>query len=140
MVTANNRPNPTCVRNIHTPPITNHIIFIIAVKHPGSIGLLFTSLPKGHRASIPILNVCNPKGMPITVIIMAILAAKYSRAVSNPPKTTQMMFPTVFILRFYYCFNKMMTLPGHLLPGSSRFGQVFIYIDGKILTNITVSL
>ena len=54
----------------------------------------------GQMASIPSFRLCKPNGMPMMVIIITSPAMKYSNAICSPPKTTQMMFPIVFIVSY----------------------------------------
>ena len=61
------------------------------------LSVFLTSFPKGHSASNANLIVCRPNGMPMIVIIMAILANIYSKAIPRPPKINQMILPINFI-------------------------------------------
>ena len=99
IVRQSRRPKPRCVRQIQKPPTQIQRTFITSERHPPPFPLSVTVRPKGQRARIQSFNVCNPNGMPIIVIIKTKLATRYSAAVSNPPKSNQMIFPNVFINR-----------------------------------------
>ena len=79
------------------PPTKNHSTFMNMLRQPGCDGFHFTFVPNGQMASIPSFMLCMPKGIPMMVIIKIRPAMKYSRAMCNPPKIIQMMFPNVFI-------------------------------------------
>jgi hypothetical protein len=64
---------------------------------PPSCGLSTTCEPNGHNARIPKRIVAMPKGMPMMVIISNSEETKYSTAMPNPPKMSQMMFPNIFM-------------------------------------------
>ena len=66
-------------------------------RQPLLLGISTTLLPKGHRASTPSFKVCKPNGMPMMVINSPTLETKYSMAMNNPPKTTQIIFPKIFM-------------------------------------------
>jgi hypothetical protein len=57
------------IRQIQKPPMKIQITFMTRHRQPPELPLSVTRLPKGQRASIPNFNVCNPKGIPIIVII-----------------------------------------------------------------------
>ena len=90
-------PKKIWVIHIHTPPTKNQMTFISRLRHPCCCSFSLTWEPKGHRARMPSLKLCNPNGMPIMVIIKASPPIRYSMAICSPPKITQMMFPSVFI-------------------------------------------
>ena len=55
-------------------------------------------MPNGDRASFASRKCIFPHGMPMMVIIRTSPAMKYSMAVCNPPKISQIMFPNIFIV------------------------------------------
>ena len=88
------------IQNPNTEATTKRqiqITFMTRHRQPPELPLSVTRLPKGQRASIPNFNVCNPKGIPIIVIISSKLDIRYSTAVSNPPQISQMILPKNFI-------------------------------------------
>ena len=97
MVIQKSTPKIAWVRKIHTPPIKNQIMFIKLERQPCADSLFVISAPNGHKASMPSLIDCKPKGIPIIVINKKTLAIKYSRAIKIPPKTNQIIFPIIFM-------------------------------------------
>ena len=91
-------PKAMWVRHIQTPPTMNHNMFMKRFRHPVCELVSWILEPNGQSASSPIFMLCQPKGMPMMVSIMMMPAKKYSTAISWPPKMTQIMFPSVFIL------------------------------------------
>ena len=90
-------PKSMCDRNIHIPPIKNQMTFIKKDRQPLLCGISTTLLPNGHSANTPSFKVCNPKGIPIIVMNSPTLEMKYSMAMNSPPKTTQIIFPKIFM-------------------------------------------
>lgn len=82
------------------PPIKNHNTFMKRFKHPCCGSIFLTLEPNGHKASMPNLKTCKPKGMPMIVIISPTAPIRYSMEIANPPKTTQMMLPISFITSY----------------------------------------
>jgi hypothetical protein len=97
MVMANNNPKTKWVRLIHRPPISIQMIFIMVLRHPGSFGLLTTSLPKGTRASMESFSVCIPNGIPIMVRQRRTLEMTYMIKMINPPKIIRIISPRILI-------------------------------------------
>jgi hypothetical protein len=101
-------PKMAWVKAIQMPPQRSQRTFIKMYRHPDALEWTRVSRPKGQIARAPILRVCIPKGMPAIVIISTILPIKYSMAIINPPKISQIRFPIIFtgiiiirVLQFY---------------------------------------
>lgn len=114
-------PKNRCVRQIQKPPMKIQITFMTRHRQPPELPLSVTRLPKGQRASIPNFNVCNPKGIPIIVIISSKLDIRYSTAVSNPPQISQMILPKIHSINIinYFYFHAV------------QFCQHRLFHDGK---------
>lgn len=70
---------------------------MIPARHPFGHEPSVILAPKGHNATFASFNVCRPSGMPMMVIIMAMLEIKYSMAIITPPNTNQIMLSKTFI-------------------------------------------
>jgi hypothetical protein len=99
IVMQSNTPKIRWVAAMHNPPVKSHNTFIKMYRHPEALACTRVSLPKGHNASDAIFRVCNPKGIPIIVIIRMILPMKYSIAIIIPPNISQIRFPKKFMVR-----------------------------------------
>lgn len=64
---------------------------------------LFTTVPKGQKISLAILNACLPKGIPIMVIHQKIPMKNHMRPSNKPVKRSHKMLPIVFIL-YHFLF------------------------------------
>ena len=72
-------------------------MFMNMLRHPLSCGLSTTCEPNGHSERMPNRMVAMPKGMPMMVIISSNEETKYSTAMLNPPNTSHIMFPNIFM-------------------------------------------
>ena len=89
-------PSSRCPNASHHPASITHITFIIIERQPPPPTGVTPFCPKGSSARIAILNTCTPKGMPMMVRHSTSPALKYPRAISSPPNTIQMIFPSSF--------------------------------------------
>ena len=105
IVTQNKMPNTRCVRAIHIPPTSIHIMFITTDRHPGSPGASAALWPNGHRARKPSLNAWTPNGIPIMVTHISIPAIMYSSESNRPPKTIHIIFYKYFHYNVLYIPN-----------------------------------
>ncbi len=110
IVTNSNTPKTMCISHAHKPPKTIQRIFSGIRMHPEGLSVSFTSAPKGHRQSKPILNVCKATGMPMMVIAIARLPVKYPMAASRPQKSHHNRFPIIRIC-FYLFVSVYFTGP-----------------------------
>ncbi len=98
MVMQKKIPHSKWVRAIGNPPTIHHITFMIPARHPEGHEPSVIFVPNGHNATFASFSVCNPKGIPMMVIIIVTLDIKYSNAIITPPKTNQIMFSNTFIV------------------------------------------
>lgn len=98
MVIEKNIPHARWDNAMAKPPRNHQMTFIIPARHPEGQPLSTICDPNGHRAKAANLNVCNPNGIPMMVIIINRLEIKYSKAIIKPPNSTQMIFKNIFIL------------------------------------------
>lgn len=104
MVMQNTTPHNRCVKAIGTHPTNHHITFMIPARQPDGHVPSVIFVPKGHRATFASLSVCSPNGIPMMVIIMAILDIRYSMAIITPPNTNQIMLSNIFISNFLFLY------------------------------------